>query len=144
MWPGVDNCDFQRRKMADHTARALSLERLGEVVDITLSAKQPTEAPLCPGQKYRHYAPRAKLIPSQIIDPNYKGVIVGFTDRKYPSASKVYFLGSSSDPDEIAYNLYSVFRRLDAEHVPEALVDMNIFKTDIYQTIIERIQKACY
>lgn len=122
---------------------ALSQERIAEVLDISLNTKQNASAPICPGQKYRHYAPRTHLIPTKQIPQDYVGVIVGFTDRQYSRAAKIYYLGSSNDQDEIAHQLYSVFRKLDTDGVKEALMDMNIPDNGIYKTIIERIHKAC-
>lgn len=122
---------------------ALSQEKIAEVLEVSLYAKQTVAQPICPGQKYRHYAPRTKLVPTQTIDPSYKGAIVGFSDKIYPTDAKLYALGSSEDPEEIARNLYSIFRQLDVDNTSNAIIDMRLPPHGVYLTIIERIQKAC-
>lgn len=122
---------------------ALSQEKLSEILEMTLNTKPSSAAPICPGQKYRHYAPKTRLIPTTTIPADYQGVIVGFSDREYPPAAKLYLLGSSDNPEEIGHQLYTVFRELDADGIPEAMIDMDMSASGIYQTIIERISKAC-
>lgn len=56
------------------------------------------ESPICPGQLYKHYAPKAKL---HLVDSfeNISGkVIVGFSDRVYPSGCHLLSLGAIADP----------------------------------------------
>jgi L-threonylcarbamoyladenylate synthase len=98
------------------------------------------DAPICPGQLYRHYSPKAKLILSDNIS-NAKN-IVGFSDRTYPKNSRLFSLGRSDDPDTAAQLLYDVLRSLDREHIEEAVVDMNFPKSGLWMTLRERLQKA--
>lgn len=100
------------------------------------------EQPICPGQLYRHYAPHAKLLLSQNIPQGFSGVIVGFSDRKYPETERVIHLGSTADPEEVAKNLYRVLRQLDSEGVKTAWVDTNFPEHGLWGTIAERLHKA--
>lgn len=117
------------------------LHVLGYVPEV-MDAKDPS-APICPGQMYRHYSPKAKLIlletiPSSDVSLN----IVGFSDRTYPKNSRLFSLGTSDDPYVAAQLLYDVLRSLDREHVEEALVDMDFPQSGLWLTLRERLQKA--
>lgn len=103
---------------------------------------QKGENPLCPGQLFRHYAPRAKLTLQTTIPGDFKGVILGFQERTYPSLCKVYQLGSLNDPHSISKNLYKILRQLDEDHIKEAVVDVDFPPYGLFSTILERLQKA--
>lgn len=122
---------------------ALALH-LGYVPEKNDSKKQSlSEKPLCPGQLFRHYAPNARLVLSE--QPYSKGmaeIVVGFSDRHYPGATKVYSLGSSQNSQEAAFSLYDVLRRLDLDGVVSAWVDMQLPKDGLWQTIHERLSRA--
>lgn len=96
------------------------------------------QAPLCPGQLFRHYAPQAKLILSG--DPLPGRPIVGFAERAYPAGSPVLYLGPSAE--EAAYHLYDILRQIDARQFTEVWVDMNFPDHGLWLTIRERIKKA--
>lgn len=98
------------------------------------------ENPLCPGQLYRHYAPKAHLALSEEFVPCQ--VIIGYSNRKYPEGYEVLHLGHSDNPIEVSQNLYSVLRKLDQQNIDSAWVDMRIPNEGIWSTIIERLQKA--
>lgn len=99
-------------------------------------------APLCPGQFFRHYAPKAKLILMKDFSLAHGEIILGFSDKTYPEGNRIIHLGSSSDPSEIAEKLYKTLRSLDENHISTALVDINLPKTGLYLTILERLYKA--
>lgn len=99
----------------------------------------PKDKPLCPGQLYRHYAPKATLSLTKILPPSC--TLIGYSDRIYPS-SKVYSLGPSDKPETIAQHLYDVLRQLDQDGVQEAYVDIDLPQDGLYRTIIERLKKA--
>ncbi|MDB6081128.1 MAG: Sua5/YciO/YrdC/YwlC family protein, partial [Chlamydiia bacterium] len=120
---------------------AISKEALDYLLGYDVEAITVTTKPVCPGQLFRHYAPKASLTLSKT--PSHK-IIVGFSDRIYEGAVRVFSLGRSSHPEEIAFNLYDVLRSLDAEGVEEAEVDINLPTTEygLWITILERLQKA--
>lgn len=111
---------------------------LGYVPKIQGSASETV--PLCPGQLFRHYAPRAKLQLSG--QPSEGTVVVGFSDRVYPSGCRVLSLGNSNDPETAAHRLYSILRQLDEEDVKTAWVDMEFGDEGVWLTLKERLQKA--
>lgn len=108
-------------------------------------AKEPTDKqtkPICPGQLYRHYSPKAKLILSYTTSEITSGVVIGFKDRIYSKSCRLFSLGSSSDPNSAAHELYAVLRQLDVEHVESAFVDMDFPDHGLWMTLKERLQKA--
>lgn len=99
------------------------------------------DKPLCPGQMYRHYAPKAQLELCQEI-PEGASIVIGFSDRTYPPGCKVIALGRSDRPEEVGRNLYTVLRDLDTANILAALVDFNIPDEGLWLTIKERLVKA--
>lgn len=103
---------------------------------------EPTQekAVICPGQLYRHYAPQCKLI----LTDNFSDAtcIIGFSDRTYPKTAKHILWGSSNHSEEVLSNLYDTLRRLDHEGISQAHVDMRFPSTGLWQTLLERLQKA--
>ena len=115
---------------------------LGYLPKIVTEINQETKQPLCPGQLYRHYAPKARLILSKQVPVERGKVIVGFTDRLYDKNCRLFYLGASYQAEEVAQNLYSVLRCLDDEKIEEAFVDMNFREDRLWATIRERLYKA--
>lgn len=103
---------------------------------------KPKEKPICPGQLYRHYAPKAKLILTNKIPDDYFGILIGFDARSYPKGTILYSLGNLNQPEMIAKKLYHTLRKLDIDGVKEALVDINIPNHGIFATLLERLRKA--
>lgn len=100
------------------------------------------EKPLCPGQLFRHYAPKAKLTLTTDFQGIAGQVIVGYTDRIYPPSNHLIPLGNSSSPEEIAENLYKILRLLDERGIQEAYVDVLLPPSGLFATILERLFKA--
>ncbi|WP_068470731.1 L-threonylcarbamoyladenylate synthase [Candidatus Protochlamydia phocaeensis] len=100
------------------------------------------EQPLCPGQLFRHYAPRAKLILGDREQMEGAPFILGFKERSYPLHSRVLYLGSLLDAEEVAVNLYQALRQLDFEGARVAWVDMDFPREGLWETIAERLLRA--
>lgn len=100
------------------------------------------EKPLCPGQMYRHYAPKAQLKLMETFDTVTNGVIIGFSQRVYPKECTVLILGSLEDAETTSSNLYATLRQLDQKGYSSAYVDMNFPKKGILATLAERLQRA--
>jgi len=98
--------------------------------------------PLCPGQLFRHYAPRARLILGDVNAQSDAQFILGFKERSYPRDKRVIILGSLGNPDEVAENLYDTLRQLDAEGAAEVWVDTDFPRCGLWQTIAERLFRA--
>jgi L-threonylcarbamoyladenylate synthase len=102
---------------------------------------EKNQIPLCPGQLFRHYAPRAKLI----LDgspPADIPFILGFKERLYPKNARLLILGSIHNPQEVAENLYNTLRQLDHENAALAWIDMEFPRTGLWLTIAERLKRA--
>lgn len=97
-------------------------------------------APLCPGQLYRHYAPKASLRLKGC--PSENSVVIGFSDRVYPTGCRFLSLGNSNDSETAAQRLYAVLRQLDEEEIQEAWVDMQFADEGLWLTLKERLRKA--
>ncbi len=108
---------------------------LGYIPEIDLGKK---DSPICPGQLYRHYAPKCKLVLAKKFGP---GIVLGYRDREYPQ-NEVMYLGSLRSPETIAESLYSTLRKLDEQGIEEAYVDMNFEEIGLMKTIGERLRKA--
>ena len=103
--------------------------------------------PVCPGQLFRHYSPRAKLLLSDAMHIDAAQIenascILGFKERSYPHNKLIFILGSLNNAEEVAHNLYHVLRQLDEENMPSAWVDMNFPSDGLWITIAERLNRA--
>lgn len=98
--------------------------------------------PTCPGQLFRHYAPKAKLLLGSLSTMPEGCFVLGFKERSYPQAKRLIVLGSLSCPDEVAENLYKALRQLDTEGALQAWVDIDFPRVGLWQTIAERLAKA--
>ncbi|HRD55148.1 MAG TPA: L-threonylcarbamoyladenylate synthase [Parachlamydiaceae bacterium] len=123
---------------------AIPQEEFFKVLSYTpkITDAKKDEKPLCPGQLYRHYAPKARLILQKEIPDTFEGAIIGFEERTYPKNCILYLLGSLKDPASISKNLYKVLRQLDDDGILEAIVDIDMPDHGIFSTIQERLKKA--
>jgi L-threonylcarbamoyladenylate synthase len=126
---------------------AVSLLDIAKVLGyLPLSISADREAPLCPGQLYRHYAPKAHLtlhttLWEKELSSCFDGVL-GFTDRVYEGAPHLVTMGSSYDMQSIAMRLYAALRELDDLQLSSVFVDMNIPSTPEWAPIHDRLFKA--
>jgi L-threonylcarbamoyladenylate synthase len=111
-----------------------------------LSLSSHEEAPLCPGQMYRHYAPRASLF----LHPHgwkraeahlFDGVL-GFADREYEDAREFVSIGYSESASSVANRLYSALRELDERDLSSVFVDMALSASKEWDSIRDRLEKA--
>lgn len=130
---------------------AISQEEIAKVLGYTpennvqCKEKSRKEKPICPGQLFSHYAPKAELILS--TDPYEEckkrlPIVVGFSDKKYAGAEKIFTLGSTSNPEEVAFRLYALLRDLDKNGIEKAWVDIATPTLGIWTTIRERLFRA--
>lgn len=99
-------------------------------------------SPLCPGQLFRHYSPKAALHLLSHIPSDLKGVLLGFANRQYPATCRLISLGDLEHPYQIAEVLYAALRQLDEEKIEKAYVDMAFPCKGILATITERLSRA--
>jgi len=134
-------------------------EVVGEVaVDATLLNDDNGKAPKAPGMKYRHYAPKAQLIIVEgeigetikaIRQIAYEqtrlgfkvGIIASSETAEYYSNGIVKNIGTRSNENLIAKNLYRVLREFDEEDV--SYIYSEAFDGDgIGSAIMNRLEKA--
>lgn len=135
---------FRQGKWVIVRLGAIAPEHFEPVLGYTPEVVNESEndKPLCPGQLFRHYAPKATLILGKPLDVDEAAAIIGFKERSYPPGKRVVLLGSLSTPEEAAENLYKVLRQLDHEGIPAAWVDMDFPREGLWQTIAERLMRA--
>jgi len=123
---------------------AIAPEAFGLILgyDPEISLGEGNAQPICPGQMYRHYAPRARLFLIQKFSLAIKGLVIGFDDRNYSSASRFISLGNSSDPETASQRLYAILRELDQEGIDQAWVDIDLPDEGLWLTFKERLFKA--
>lgn len=114
---------------------ALSAETLAPLLGYTPEIVAPSSKPECPGQLFKHYSPKARLVVEGPAD-----AVLGFSDRAYPLP--LVSLGPSTDPSTLASNLYDALRRLDTLGYGTVLIDTNFPRTGLYTTLYERLMKA--
>lgn len=107
-----------------------------------IRGEEANAVPLCPGQMFRHYAPKAVLKLTKDCSTVQGKTIIGFSDRGYPAGNRVICIGDSRHPEEIAENLYKVLRDLDESSTEVAFVDIDLPSDGLYATLLERLTKA--
>lgn len=134
----------------------VTLEELKEVVgEILLHPAvkgRASRVARAPGMKYRHYAPKAKLIlvegkPERVrrkiqqLLKKFKSPGVITTNEKHSYNGEVVFVGSEAK--EIARNLFKVFREFDERGVDVILAE-SISETGLGLAVMNRLKKAAY
>lgn len=127
-------------------------------VDAAIIDHESKQAPKAPGMKYRHYAPKAKLM---IVEGNIReevlairqlafeamrngnpvGIIATKETVRYYTNGIVKNIGSREDESTIAKNLYAVLREFDEEDV-EVIYSESFALQGIGKAIMNRLEKA--
>lgn len=116
-------------------AKELLEETLGEKINHAKNAS-------CPGAHFKHYSPKADLTLGEGDYPGTPAVVVGYSDRTYSGATRLFSLGQSTDAEEVAHNLYHTLRQLDEEKIEAAWVDIRLPETGLFATLLERLKRA--
>ncbi len=132
---------------------------IGDVdIDETVLGNESNQAPKAPGMKYRHYAPKAKLV---IVEGNIKeevlairqlcyemirkgkkvGVIATSETVCYYTNGVIKNIGSRENEKTIARNLYGVLREFDEEDV-DMIYSESFAVSGIGNAIMNRLEKA--
>lgn len=121
------------------------------------------EVALAPGVKYRHYAPRSKLVlveggereeVARALDellrkmPQGKSVCLALTRETLEALGvhqslKVFVLGSRNNMYEIAHNLFKILRELDRELCDITLTE-GVEEKGLGLAVMNRLRKASY
>jgi L-threonylcarbamoyladenylate synthase len=152
----------------DLSSTPFKLLRLGDITEAQLapyigavvvaSDVDKLSAPLAPGMKYRHYAPKGELtivegeeaavisyINEQVAFAKERGRKTGViasrqTCSRY-RADSVKCLGDRHDGETLAHNLYRVLRELDDE-ITDVIYSETFMADDIGAALMERLLKA--
>lgn len=136
------------------------LERvIGKVdVDQTLLGENSTQAPKAPGMKYRHYAPKAKLM---IVEGDLREEILAIRQLSYDAYKKgrqvgiiatsetlpfykhgiIKNIGTRENEKTIAHGLYRVLREFDEENI-EVIYSESFAAQGMGSAIMNRLEKA--
>lgn len=132
------------------------LETVIPHVDIDKGLQNVSARPKAPGMKYRHYAPKAKLVivdgtsqavikKIQELSAGYEAEQVGIicTDetRAHYTYGIIKDIGSRKQEESIARNLYAILREFDASGV-EVIFSEALDTPDMGQAIMNRLLKA--
>lgn len=127
-------------------------------VDETILHSESKQRPKAPGMKYRHYAPKARLI---IVEGNIReevlairqlcyaalrqgrkvGIIATSETAGYYKNGIIKNIGSRENEKTIARNLYAVLREFDAEQADE-IYSESFALEGIGKAIMNRLEKA--
>lgn len=131
---------YQQEKWSILRLGSITAEAIATVIGYQpeVLEKKEEENPLCPGQMFKHYAPKARLH----LTSEACSTVIGFVEREYPQATKVFLLGSLSNSEQVAKGLYTLLRQLDLEGVEEAGIDMDFPRHGLWATIAERLSRA--
>lgn len=111
--------------------------------------------PQSPGQKYRHYAPRAKLVAAAMLGPSSIvgapreaparrhrfDAVLGFSDTK--TDLPLVSLGRRGSAAANLRVLYTALRSLDERAYRKVWVDLDFPRAGLGATLHERLMKAC-
>ena len=103
-----------------------------------LEAVNVTDAPKCPGMKYKHYSPDAdvtvvsgriesteKKIAELVSSEKRKGIRVGVLAREDKGFNADTFISSGNDNSDLARVLFSALRQFDKENVDVCFVQFS-------------------
>lgn len=146
---GIESTILIWREKRWHLGRlgAVDASEIERVLGYELSLfTSEEEGPLCPGQLYRHYAPRAALFlhrggwvkaQAHLFDG-----VLGFADRDYEGAKAFVSMGYSESVSSVANQLYASLRELDERGLASVFVDVNLPSSKIWDSILDRLEKA--
>lgn len=134
-------------------------KEIGQVkTDAALLKEKKDVAPKSPGMKYKHYAPKGILtivfgednkaidfINKSILEKEAKGIKVGvistYEDRNMFTCQNVETIGSITNEEEIASNLFAILRLMDEKEV-EYIFTRAFSENNIGLATMNRLLKA--
>jgi L-threonylcarbamoyladenylate synthase len=139
----VVDCTGQRPVIL--RAGAVTLEQLRRVIPETeLSDAEDVSAPKSPGMKYRHYAPRAKVVinssPQHTI-PADKAAYIGLEPPLQPEAFNRVRV--CRNVEHYAHELFQFFRECDMEEV-ETIYCQAVKEEGLGLALMDRIRRAAH
>lgn len=143
---------------------AITLDMLREIdedtkIDEAILEKPSRDlVPRAPGMKYRHYAPKAKLSIINANDEKFAiyikeeikkqhslgkkvGLILSSENMHKYEAEEIIFIGSRSNEDEIAHNLFAILRDFDNKDI-DIIYSESFEDSEMGFAIMNRLSKA--
>lgn len=136
------------------------VEKIGDCkIDPAIISSDSKVIPKSPGQKYRHYSPKAKIISfkgdltevSKIICDEYDkktqenlkiGIIATKQSKEfYGKRANVKLIGDRENPETIANKLFEILRDFDDDEV-DIILSETFDEEQIGQAIMNRLDKA--
>jgi len=122
-----------------------------DIQTIVIDSQKPEDAPVTPGQKYKHYSPVTKIIKIkdwQDIPETSKFAILAIADRiqeielLMPDISEIKFINLGQSDSQIAHNLYENLYKLDQFKLDKAyLIDFELPVSSLSKAIRDKIDK---
>jgi L-threonylcarbamoyladenylate synthase len=142
---------------------AITVDMLEEIigpvsVDETILGSESKQVPKAPGMKYRHYAPKARLM---IVEGNLREEVLAIRQLAYAASREgrtvgiiatnetlsfytrgiIKNIGTRDNEKTIARNLYAILREFDEEDVTE-IYSESFAAQGIGNAIMNRLEKA--
>ncbi|MCI0527204.1 MAG: Sua5/YciO/YrdC/YwlC family protein, partial [Nitrospira sp.] len=124
-------------------AGAVSLEELLKVIPQTeVSREDVVVVPISPGAKHRHYAPKAKVIPTpfpQFTVPTNSSAFIGLEPPPNTAAFKRILI--CKDYQQYAHELFHFFRECDKEGI-RTIYCQTTSEEGLGLALMDRIRRA--
>lgn len=130
------------------------LEQYFEKIEIDNAILKEGEVPKSPGQKYKHYAPNAKVIVLMGDDDSFRkevknilssqknvGIMTFDNDRDQYDNENIIYMGSKNKLSTMAKILFKSFRKMDENGV-ELIVVRGVEEKGLGLSIMNRLKKA--
>lgn len=130
------------------------LEQYFETIEIDNAILKEGEVPKSPGQKYKHYAPNAKVIVLMGDDDSFRkevknilssqknvGIMTFDNDRDQYDNENIIYMGSKNNLSTMAKILFKSFRKMDENGV-ELIVVRGVEEKGLGLSIMNRLKKA--
>lgn len=130
------------------------LEQYFEKVEMDIAVLKEGETPKSPGQKYKHYAPNAKVIVLLGDDEAFRrevksilsteknvGIMTFDNDKGQYDNENTIYMGSQKDLSTMAKILFKSFRKMDENSV-ELIVVRGVEEKGLGLSIMNRLKKA--
>lgn len=130
------------------------LEKYFEKVEIDKAVLKEDETPKSPGQKYKHYAPNAKVVvllgddcafrkevKKILLSEKNVGIMTFDNDKGEYDNKNIIYMGSQNDLSTMAKILFKSFRKMDENSV-ELIVVRGVEEKGLGLSIMNRLKKA--
>lgn len=130
------------------------LEQYFEKVEMDIAFLKEGETPKSPGQKYKHYAPNAKVVVLMGNDEAFRkevkkilsseknvGIMTFDKDKGQYDSENIIYMGSQNNLSTMSKILFKSFRKMDENSV-ELIVVRGVEEKGLGLSIMNRLKKA--